>query len=123
MEDISSTEKMKIRKSTSKVEGASAVFGWILKLFSTPVIKGTISTHSNESAQNPPIITSSGTPQMSVLFKVSYNIKVGYFGKLEFLDNQVAFTEVFGDKPSILSPNIIMSHNSTSAACSLYSFR
>ena len=91
-----------------------------MQLFSTPVILGTISTHYNESAQNPPIITSSGTPQMSVLFKVSYNIKVGYFGKLEFLDIQAAFAEVFGDKPTILETNIITSQYSTSTVWSFY---
>ena len=34
---------------------------------------------------------------MSAILKDSNNIKVGYFGKLEFLDNQADFDEVFGE--------------------------
>ena len=43
---------------------------------------------------------------MSVLFKNGTNIKIGYFARLEFLDNQATFAEVLGDKPTILAPNI-----------------
>ena len=52
-------------------------------MFYTPVITVTGSTHTYGSAQNPPTSTPSGTPKMSVLFKDSYNIKVGFFGELE----------------------------------------
>ena len=57
---------------------------------------------------------------MSVILKNGTNIKVGYFGKLEFLDNQAAFAGVFGDKPKIIAPNIITSKDITSTARSLY---
>ena len=40
---------------------------------------------------------------MSVLFKNSNTIKVGYFGLFEFLDNQASFAEVFGDNPTIIT--------------------
>ena len=43
---------------------------------------------------------------MSVHFKDISNIIVVYFGKLEFLDNQAAFTEAFGYKPTIIYLNI-----------------
>ena len=51
------------------------------------------------------------TPKNDCYFKDSNNIKVGYFGKLKFLDNQAAFTEVFGDKPTIIAPNTITSQD------------
>ena len=76
-------------------------------MFYTPAKTGTSSTQPKVSAKNPPISTPSGTPKMSVLFKDSSNIKVGYFCKLEFLDNYAGFSEVFGDKPTILAPNIV----------------
>ena len=95
---------------------------WRIKVVSTPVITVTSSTQSYLSAQNPSPRTTSDTPQMSVLFKESNNTKVGYFGKLEFLDNQAALDEVFGDKRTIIAPNIITSQDTTSAARILYSF-
>ena len=49
---------------------------------------------------------------MSVIFKYSNKIKVGYFGELEFLDDQEYFAEVFGDKQKIIDPNIIISQYS-----------
>ena len=57
---------------------------------------------------------------MSVILKKGNNIQVAYFGKLDFLDNQEAFSEVFGDKPTIIAPNIITSQYSTSTSKSLY---
>ena len=87
-----------------------------ISVFSTPERTGTRNTQTSGSSQNPP------TPKMSVLFKNGTNIKIGYFGKLEFLDNQTTFTEVFGDKPTILVPNIDIYQDSTSIARSLYSF-
>ena len=57
---------------------------------------------------------------MSVLFKNINNIKFGYFGTLAFWDNQAAFAEVFGDKPTIIAPNI--TPDTTSTSRSLHSF-
>ena len=59
-------------------------------MFSIQLITGTISNLPDGSDQNPP------TPQTSVIFKNSNNIKVGHFGKLEFLDNKASFAEVLG---------------------------
>ena len=87
-----------------------------ISVFSTTERTGTRNTQNSGSSQNPP------TPKMSVLFKNGTNIKIGYFGKLEFLDNQTTFTEVFGDKPTILVPNIDIYQDSTSIARRLYSF-
>ena len=64
-------------------------------------------TQTSVSAQN------LHTPKTSVLFKKSSNINVGYFGKLEFLDNQATFAKVFGDKPTIIAPKIVTSQDST----------
>ena len=83
---------------------------------------GTSYIEPNVSDQNPPSSTPSSTPKRSVLFEDSNNVKVGFIGKLEFLDNQAAFAEVFGDKPKIISPNIITSKDITSTARSLYYF-
>ena len=58
---------------------------------------------------------------MRVLFKNGTNIKIGYFSKLDFLDNQAAFAEVSGYKPTILAPNIDTSQYSTSTARRFYS--
>ena len=93
-----------------------------MHLFSTPAITETSSSHSSGSAQNLPSSTPIGTPQMSLLFNDISNIKVGYFGKLEFLDIQAAFAEVFGDKPTILAPNRTTSQDFTSEARILYSY-
>ena len=59
---------------------------------------------------------------MGILFKDSSNIKVGYFGKLGFLVNQAAFSEVFGDNPIILYTNVTTSQDSKSTDRILYSF-
>ena len=59
---------------------------------------------------------------MSVLFNDSNNIKGGYFGKLELFDTQADFSEVFGDKPTIISPNTTTSKYTISTARSLYPF-
>ena len=91
-------------------------------MFSTPVRTVTRSTQPSGLAQNSPTSTSSGTHKMSVLFKDSKNIKVGYFGILVFLDNQAAFDEVFGGKPTILDTNIITLQDSTSTSMRLYYF-
>ena len=91
-------------------------------MFYTPAKTGTSSTQPKVSAKNPPISTPSGTPKMSVLFKDSSNIKVGYFGTLEFLGNQEAFAEVFEYKAKIISPNTTMSQDSTSTVRGLYLF-
>ena len=105
-----------------KAGGVSTIIGGVLQLFSALVRTETRSTQPDGLAKNPPISTPSGAPKTSVLFNDSNNIKFGYFGKLEFLDNQAAFSEVFGDKPIIIAPNIIMLQDTTSTARSLYSF-
>ena len=122
MEYIISQLKTKSPQPARKVGGVSTIIGGLLQLFSTPVRTGTSSTYPDGSAQNPSNSTPRGTPKRSVIFEGSNNIKVGYFGKLGILDNQSSFVEVFGDKSIILDPNIIMSHDSTSTARSLYLF-
>ena len=61
-------------------------------------------------------------PKCVFLKKTSNTIKVGYFGKLEILDNQAAFAGLFVDKPTILAPNPVMLQNNTMADRSLYYF-
>ena len=90
-------------------------------MFSTPVRNETSNTQPARLAQNPPTRTPSGTPKTSILLKDSSNIKVGYFGKLVFLDNQVVFAKYFWDKPKSIAPNIITSQYTISKARSLYS--
>ena len=116
MEDISSLAKKKIQKSVRKSGGVSATIGGVSHFFYTPETTGTINTHTYGSAQNPP------TPKMSVLFKNGTNIKIGYYGKLEFLDNKAIFAEVFGYKPEILAPSLDTPQYSTSTSRRLYSF-
>ena len=84
------------------------------QLFFIPERTGTRNTRSVVSSQIPP------TPKMSVLCNNGNKIKVGYVGKLDFLDNQASFAEVFGDKPAIISPNIDTFQDYTSTARSLY---
>ena len=91
-------------------------------MFSTPEIPETSSTQPAGSAQNSPNRAPIGTPKMSVLFKDSNNIRVVFFGKLGFLDDQSDFAEVFGNKPTILVLNITTLQDSTSKSRSLYSF-
>ena len=43
------------------------------------------------------------TPKMSILFNQSAYIKVGYFGKFEFVDIQRDHHETFGDDPMIFT--------------------
>ena len=45
------------------------------------------------------------TPKISILFNQSEDIKVGHFGKIEFVDIQRARRETFGDVPMILLVN------------------
>ena len=49
-------------------------------------------------------------------------LKLVILAKLEFLDIQATFIEVFGGKPTILVPNIDTSQDSTSIDRSLYLF-
>ena len=86
------------------------------------VRSGTSSNHSAGSTQNTPTSTPSVTPKMSVVFFNRNIVKVGYFGKLGFFDNQAAFAEVFGDKPTTIDPDIITSQYTTSTARRLYFF-
>ena len=116
MEDISSPEKHNIQKSAIKAGGVSAMIGRGLQLFSMPARTGTINTQTAVSSQITP------TPKMSVLLKNGTNIKIGYFGKLQLLDNQEIFTEVFGNKPTIIAPNKDTSQYFTSAARRIYAF-
>ena len=89
-----------------------------MQLFSTPVRTVTINTQPIVSAQNPPILPAGSsqiplTSKISVLFKDSNNVKEGYFGLLKILDDPEAFTRIFGDKPTILAPKIIILQDST----------
>ena len=79
-----------------------------------PVITVSNSIHPDGSSQKPPTITPIINPKTSVLRKDSNNIKVWYVGKLELLDNQAYFDEVFGEKPTILATSIIKYQYSTS---------
>ena len=45
------------------------------------------------------------TPKMSILFNDLADIKVGYVGKIEFVDSQRAHHETFGDNPIIFPAN------------------
>ena len=92
------------------------------KLFHNPVWNG------NDGAGHIPPSNSIGTlvppatQKMSVLFnRQSNEIKVGYFGKLEFIDNKKDFEKTFGDKPTILSPKLV-SQDSSTAAKMLYAY-
>ena len=107
MEDINSPEKKKCQKSARKAGSVSAILGVVSQLFSTLVRTVTSSTQTAGSSQNLPTSIPSGTPKISFLFKGSNNIKFGYFGQLDFLDNEEAITEVFEDKTTIIAPNII----------------
>ena len=61
-------------------------------------------------------------PKRVIFLRTVVTLKLVILGKLELLDNQAAFAEVFGDKPKIISPNIITSKDITSTARSLYYF-
>ena len=51
---------------------------------------------------------------MSVCFnRQSNEVKVGYFGKLYFIDNKKYFEKMFGDKPTIFPPNPMSQDSST----------
>ena len=91
-----------------KVGGVSEILGVGSQLFYTPVIPENVSNQLNRSSvsiQNPPASPPGVSPKMSDIFKNSNTIKVGYIGKLGFWDNQAAFVEVFGDKPTIIPQN------------------
>ena len=45
------------------------------------------------------------SPKMSILFNLSENIKVGYFGHFVYVDNQRAHCETFGNNPMIFPSN------------------
>ena len=45
------------------------------------------------------------TPKISILFNQWEDIKVGHFGKVEFVDSQRAHRETFGEVPMILLAN------------------
>ena len=53
---------------------------------------------------------------MSVIFKISNTIKVGYFGKLVFWGNQAAFAEVFGYNTTILAHPVTSQDTTTTAS-------
>ena len=61
-------------------------------------------------------------PKYVLFLRTVVTLNLVIFGILEFLDNQKAFAEVFGDKPKILAPNTATFQYSTSTARSLYSF-
>ena len=45
------------------------------------------------------------TPKIGILFNQSEDIKVGHFGKIEFVDSQRDHRETFGEVPMILLDN------------------
>ena len=49
-------------------------------------------------------------------------IKIGYFGTLDYLNNQVEFAEVFGDKPTNIPLNPVTLKGTTTEDRSLYEF-
>ena len=125
MEDISPPEQTKSQKSENTSGEVYTILGGGWKLFYTPVRIVTNNNQPAGSSQNPPIPPSASgenppTPKMSVLFKNGNNIDVGYFGKLEFLDDQAGFSELFGDNPKINVSRMIISQDYTSTASSLY---
>ena len=61
------------------------------------------------------------TPKMSILFNQPEDIKVGYFGKFEFVDIQRAHCETFGDEP-MLFPDNPTNQNKTMTEKELYAF-
>ena len=94
-------------------------------MFYTLARSGTSSnlpTGGSGSVQNLPTSTPGGTPKIIVILKNSNTIKVRYFRKLEFLDNQAEFAGVFGDNPTIIPLNPVMLQDNTTTSRSLYSF-
>ena len=61
------------------------------------------------------------TPKMIILFNQSEYIKVGYFGKFEFVDIQRSHCETFGDNPMLIPANPT-NQNKTMAEKELYVF-
>ena len=87
-----------------------------MNLFHTPVQNGT------EGAGHVTPINSIGNPvppgtqKLSVISNGQINeVKVGHFGKLEFLDNQKEFEKTFGYKQNILPPNPVSQYSSNGA--------
>ena len=58
---------------------------------------------------------------MSILFNWSEDIKVGHFGKFEFVDSQRAHCETFGEVPTIFLANPT-NQNKTMTEKELYTF-
>ena len=79
---------MRRQQSARKSAEVSVILVGGSQLFYTPEKTGTIITQHLGSAQNPPTSTSVSTPKTSVIFNDSNDIKVGYLGKLYFLENQ-----------------------------------
>ena len=61
------------------------------------------------------------TPKISILFNQSEDIKVGHYGKIEFVDSQRAHRETFDEVPMILLANPT-NQNKTMAQKEIYSF-
>ena len=68
VENISSPAKKNIQKSARKSVGVSVIIGGGSQFFYTSVRSVTGSNQPTGYVQNPPTITSGGTPKMSVLF-------------------------------------------------------
>ena len=113
VEDISSPANTNSKQSVIKEGGVSTILGGVFLWFYMMVTAGIRSNQPIVSVQNLPTSTTRGTPKMSVLLKNSNAIKDAYFGKLGFLDNQAAFAEVFGDKPTILDTHPFTSKDTT----------
>ena len=90
----------------------SSLFGTAQQLFKTPRAgRGDLSDDEEDAADmrstaddsNDAIVADTqSTPKMNALFGGSSNIIIGYFGELDFIDNQEDFDNTFGVNPVIL---------------------
>ena len=119
---ISSTDK-RAHSSPKKATGMAYIIGSVgANLFHNPVRNGTDGAGHGIPSNSivtpvPPV-----TQKMSVLFnRQSNEVKVGYFGKLDFIDNQEDFEKTLGEKPNIIPPNPVL-QDSSNVAKSMYTY-
>ena len=76
---------------------------------------------STKKMSTPTVAPPTGTPKMNALFNSSYNILIGYYGGVDFLDNQEEFDPTFGKDPVLLHTNPVL-HESMSNSKHLLDF-
>ena len=85
------------------------------KIFSPEPEESSDDSSSEDNNKTKAQKRSLGTPKMDTILIDNHNITTGYYGGLQFLDDQKDFKRTFGQEPELLPTNPIASGNTSNA--------